>query len=176
MDPANQPSFADQPTGRINAVIEALESSLSKILDNGASSDQIYEHIISKMSTVKVAVRRAGRPPNSSMEGSAPPQDDDDDDLVFNYEEEDDPEIFFVRYVWEVMVESVTGNIMNWNYDEITLFAVAPPPKLDEVKPVGAPDVLGNPTSTTSLSVDLGGAAGNGASNSAKSEDIGDAV
>ena len=90
--------------------------------------------------------------------------------------EEDDPEIFFVRYVWEVMVESVTGNIMNWNYDEITLFAVAPPPKLDEVKPVGAPDVLGNPTSTTSLSVDLGGAAGNGASNSAKSEDIGDAV
>jgi hypothetical protein len=44
------------------------------------------------------------------------------DDFTFSYEEETDPEIFFVPYVWEVIVCTVTASSIEWQKKNIRVF------------------------------------------------------
>ena len=46
------------------------------------------------------------------------------DDFVFSYEEEDDPELFFVPYVWEVLVCTVSATTVEWDTSRIQIFDV----------------------------------------------------
>jgi hypothetical protein len=52
---------------------------------------------------------------------------DDLSDFTFTYEEEADPEIFFIPYVWEVIVCTVTASSIEWETNKILVF-----PLLDE--------------------------------------------
>ena len=56
-----------------------------------------------------------------------------EEDFTFTYEEEADPEVFFVPYVWEVIVGAVTSGTLDWNQDEIRVFAL-----LDKVEVVNS--------------------------------------
>jgi len=51
-----------------------------------------------------------------------------EEDYTFLYEEEADPEVFFVPYVWDLIVCTVTAGAMEWKKDDIKAFAL-----LDEV-------------------------------------------
>ncbi len=42
--------------------------------------------------------------------------------LTFTYEEEKDPEIFFVPYIWDVVVCSITSASIEWNRDKVKVF------------------------------------------------------
>lgn len=46
------------------------------------------------------------------------------EDFRFTYEEEADPEIFFVPYMWEVLVCCVSSSTLEWNKNEIKVFAL----------------------------------------------------
>ena len=46
----------------------------------------------------------------------------DQDDFTFTYEEEADPEVFFVPYLWEVIVCTVTASSIEWQKNEIQVF------------------------------------------------------
>lgn len=46
------------------------------------------------------------------------------EDFKFTYEEESDPETFFVPYVWEVVVCTVTSGSLEWNRTNIKAFQV----------------------------------------------------
>jgi hypothetical protein len=51
-----------------------------------------------------------------------------EEDYTFLYEEEADPEVFFVPYLWDLIVCTVTAGAMEWKKDDIKAFAL-----LDEV-------------------------------------------
>ena len=58
------------------------------------------------------------------------------EDFTFTYEEEADPETFFVPYIWEVVVCSVTASAVEWDRNKIKVF-----PLLDvEEVPQGVTD------------------------------------
>jgi len=46
------------------------------------------------------------------------------EDFKFTYEEEADPETFFVPYVWEVIVSTVTSSSLEWDRMNIKVFAI----------------------------------------------------
>lgn len=46
------------------------------------------------------------------------------EDFKFTYEEESDAEIFFVPYVWEVIVCTVTSGSLEWNRSKIKVFQI----------------------------------------------------
>lgn len=49
------------------------------------------------------------------------------DDISFTYEEEADPEIFFVPYVWETIVDVVTSTSIEWRKEDIRVFSLLDP-------------------------------------------------
>lgn len=46
------------------------------------------------------------------------------EDFKFTYEEESDPEIFFIPYVWEVIVSTVTSSSIEWDKIDIKVFSI----------------------------------------------------
>jgi hypothetical protein len=46
------------------------------------------------------------------------------EDFKFTYEEESDPEIFFIPYLWEVIVSTVTSSLLEWDRKNIRVFAI----------------------------------------------------
>lgn len=64
-----------------------------------------------------------------------------EDDFNFTYEEEADPEIFFVPYVWETIVTTVTASSIEWDKDKILAF------DLLEEEEQTTPFVTGEPAS-----------------------------
>lgn len=46
------------------------------------------------------------------------------EDFKFTYEEESDPETFFVPYVWEVIVSTVTSSSLEWDRMNIKVFSI----------------------------------------------------
>jgi len=42
--------------------------------------------------------------------------------LTFTYEEEADPEVFFVPYIWDVIVGTLTTTTMEWSRNKIQVF------------------------------------------------------
>ena len=44
------------------------------------------------------------------------------EDFQFTYEEEADPEVFFVPYIWEVIVCTITASSVEWEKDKIQVF------------------------------------------------------
>ena len=46
------------------------------------------------------------------------------EDYKFTYEEEADPETFFMPYIWEVIVSTVTSNSVEWNKVKIKAFTI----------------------------------------------------
>eukprot|EP00558_Chaetoceros_sp_UNC1202_P001337 CAMPEP_0197256810 /NCGR_PEP_ID=MMETSP1429-20130617/76662_1 /TAXON_ID=49237 /ORGANISM="Chaetoceros sp., Strain UNC1202" /LENGTH=228 /DNA_ID=CAMNT_0042720479 /DNA_START=486 /DNA_END=1172 /DNA_ORIENTATION=- len=46
------------------------------------------------------------------------------EDFKFTYEEEADPETFFIPYVWEVIVSTVTSSSLEWDKSNIKVFAL----------------------------------------------------
>ena len=65
-----------------------------------------------------------------------------EDDFNFTYEEEADPEIFFVPYVWETIVTTVTASSIEWDKDKILAFEL-----LEEEEEQTTPFVTGEPAS-----------------------------
>ncbi|VEU33614.1 unnamed protein product [Pseudo-nitzschia multistriata] len=45
-----------------------------------------------------------------------------EEEFTFSYEEEADPEVFFVPYIWDLVVSTVTASIMDWKKDDIEVF------------------------------------------------------
>ena len=61
----------------------------------------------------------------ASSEGSVSSDQSDLSDignLTFQYEEEADPEVFFVPYIWDVIVGTLTTTTMEWTRNEIQIF------------------------------------------------------
>eukprot|EP01083_Nonionella_stella_P145105 454063_1 len=46
------------------------------------------------------------------------------EDFKFTYEEEGDPETFFVPYIWDVIVSTVTSNSLEWDRMNIEVFPI----------------------------------------------------
>lgn len=46
------------------------------------------------------------------------------EDFKFTYEEEGDPETFFVPYIWDVIVSTVTSNTLEWDRMNIQVFPI----------------------------------------------------
>uniref|UniRef100_A0A7S3QAK0 Dymeclin n=2 Tax=Chaetoceros debilis TaxID=122233 RepID=A0A7S3QAK0_9STRA len=46
------------------------------------------------------------------------------EDFKFTYEEEGDPETFFVPYIWDVIVSTVTSNTLEWDRMNIEVFPI----------------------------------------------------
>ena len=46
------------------------------------------------------------------------------EDFKFTYEEEADPETFFIPYLWEVIVSTVTASSLEWDRMHIKVFAI----------------------------------------------------
>ena len=46
------------------------------------------------------------------------------EDFKFTYEEESDPETFFIPYVWETIVCTVTSSSLEWDRMNIKAFAI----------------------------------------------------
>jgi hypothetical protein len=61
----------------------------------------------------------------ASSEGSVSSDQSDLSDignLTFQYEEEADPEVFFVPYIWDVIVGTLTTTTMEWTRNKIQIF------------------------------------------------------
>jgi hypothetical protein len=62
------------------------------------------------------------------------------EDFNFTYEEETDPEIFFVPYVWETVVTTVTASNIEWDKNKIQVFELLEEQKsIVSASPVDSP-------------------------------------
>lgn len=71
----------------------------------------------------------------ASSEGSVSSDQSDLSDignLTFQYEEEADPEVFFVPYIWDVIVGTLTTTTMEWTRNEIQIFPLNEDPEVVE--------------------------------------------
>lgn len=78
------------------------------------------------------------------------------EDFKFTYEEESDPETFFVPYVWEVVVCTVTSGSLEWNRANIKAFQVMQHVMCDGQQDVDQQESSVAESNTTSYSQDVG--------------------
>jgi len=71
------------------------------------------------------AVKEAAAATEHGSNTKKQPKDEEDpeaEEFTFTYEEEQDPEVFFVPYLWEVIVCSVTAGMIGWRKESILVF------------------------------------------------------
>eukprot|EP00979_Chaetoceros_neogracilis_P003148 scaffold535_cov225-Chaetoceros_neogracile.AAC.5 len=71
--------------------------------------------------------RRRSQSSNSSVSNDSTISDstmNGMEDFKFTYEEESDPETFFIPYVWEAIVCTVTASSLEWDRMNIKAFAI----------------------------------------------------
>lgn len=111
--------FKKSEISRIHAVIKIA----AKIIEsqfNARTATKALQVLTDNMGQIKDVVAE------KKKKGS------EKEDFTFTYEEETDPEIFFVPYVWEVIVCTVTASSIEWDKNKIQVFplleADEPPP------------------------------------------------
>ena len=98
-------------TERANAVVEEN--------GDGKSADLTMEVLKQHVSKLKAYYNPDGLVSDADSVAS---DASDLGNLTFTYEEEADPEVFFVPYVWDVTVGTLTTTTMEWSRNKIRVF------------------------------------------------------
>ncbi|KAL9182779.1 hypothetical protein ACHAXT_004058 [Thalassiosira profunda] len=98
-------------TERANAVVEEN--------GDGKSADRTMEALKQHVSKLKAYYNPDGLVSDADSVAS---DASDLGNLTFTYEEEADPEVFFVPYVWDVTVGTLTTTTMEWSRNKIRVF------------------------------------------------------
>jgi hypothetical protein len=149
----NNSIYRKSEIGRIQAVMTAAASVIHE--EGARSAGKALKILESKGKDILATVAaEGGTTPkrnhnNTGMEG---------EDFTFTYEEEADPEVFFVPYVWEVIVCTVTSSLVEWDKHKVLAFPLFegsdeadqllhPPLVMDAPSDSTSPQVLSNDVS-----------------------------
>lgn len=121
--------FLSADTIKIRAVMEEAEKIIQQAPNRTAESSMLAlrEHV-----QVFKSLRESGRRKRSNSSSSSISNDstmsdstmNGMEDFKFTYEEESDPEIFFIPYVWEVIVCTITSSSLEWDKEHIQVFPI----------------------------------------------------
>ena len=120
--------------GEVKLIDEVTNVASSVIEKNGARAAAMALKVLSSHSkTIKEAstTHSASKTNGKSKTPPSPSDGDPSEDFMFTYEEEHDPEVFFVPYLWEVIVCTVTSGLIGWRKKNIQVF-----PLLDDDEPL----------------------------------------
>lgn len=114
---------------KIKAVIEEAEKIIQQAPNSNAekSMEALRENANVLKSLRVDSNRRRSQSSNSSVSNDSTISDstmNGMEDFKFTYEEESDPETFFIPYVWEAIVCTVTASSLEWDRMNIKAFAI----------------------------------------------------
>eukprot|EP00557_Chaetoceros_sp_GSL56_P011355 CAMPEP_0176480042 /NCGR_PEP_ID=MMETSP0200_2-20121128/2066_1 /TAXON_ID=947934 /ORGANISM="Chaetoceros sp., Strain GSL56" /LENGTH=1076 /DNA_ID=CAMNT_0017876135 /DNA_START=179 /DNA_END=3409 /DNA_ORIENTATION=+ len=130
--------FASTDTMKIQTVIDEAHKIIQQVPNQTAESSMqaLRDHIdilktlkLNKNDNNKSSRRKRFNSSSSSSSSSVDSSMSDStmngmEDFKFTYEEESDPEIFFIPYIWEVIVSTVTCSSLEWNKEHIQVFPI----------------------------------------------------
>jgi len=107
--------------GDMSPISSLIDKANAIIQENGdgMSADQTLGQLKSHMAELKSYCIPEGL---VSCDDSVASDASDLGNLTFTYEEESDPEVFFVPYVWDVIVGTLTTTTMEWSRTYIQVF------------------------------------------------------
>lgn len=114
--------FAKQEFSRVQKAIQAAATIIEKA--DARTATKASKVLTEEVAKVRDAV-------NDSRKK-------DIDDFTFTYEEEADPEIFFVPYLWEVIVCTVTASSIEWQKNDIEIFPLLEVVEVESLAPSAA--------------------------------------
>ncbi len=114
-------------TEKIRAVMKEADKMIQEAsARNAQQSMEILQKNVHVLKGLKVGSTQRGRIGSESSVDSTMSDSTMNgmEDFKFTYEEESDPETFFVPYVWDVIVSTVTSNSLEWDRMNIKVFAI----------------------------------------------------
>lgn len=116
--------FQQVDVERIRTVIASASDIIQEA--SARTAEKSMEALTKNVNVLKSRMKRNGTISNSSSSSVDSSISDSTmsrmEDFKFTYEEESDPETFFVPYVWEVVVCTVTSGSLEWNRTNIKAF------------------------------------------------------
>ncbi len=119
--------FKPVDTEKIRAVMKEANTMIQEAsARNAQQSMEILQKNVHMLKGLKVGSAQRGRIGSESSVDSTMSDSTMNgmEDFKFTYEEEADPETFFVPYVWDVIVSTVTSNSLEWDRMNIKVFAI----------------------------------------------------
>lgn len=122
------PSFKLDPSLGDLAAISALIATMNKIVGSSLSARKTLKLLEENLSELRsCSSEGALLRQNSHSDDSSSVASDASDlgNLTFQYEEEADPEVFFLPYLWDIVVSTLTtSSSMEWRRSSIQIFAL----------------------------------------------------
>jgi len=111
--------------GELESIVALMKRALDIIQKQGSgmSAEDTMDILKRNVSDIKAYSHQEGISRNRTNSDDSLASDASDlGNLTFTYEEEEDPEIFFIPYIWDVVVCSISSATIEWKRDKVNVF------------------------------------------------------